>query len=95
MKYNRFIKNTSWLLVGNIFRMVFQFLINILIARYLGPEKQGILNYVATYTSFFISLVSLGINGVIVYELVNNKEDGKIVGTSIVLRAITAVISMF
>ena len=94
MLKNKFFRNVSWLLIGNVFRMLFQFVVNIIIARYLGPEKQGIINYVATYSSFFISLVSLGINGVIIHELVNHKEEGEILGTAILLRVITAVISM-
>ena len=75
--------------------MIFRFAISILIARYLGPEKQGTINYVAAYTSFFISIVNLGIDGVIIHELVNRKEDGKILGSVIILRLITAVICMF
>lgn len=89
----RFLKNTSWLLAGNLFRMVFQFVVNILIARYLGPELQGTVNYVATYTAFFTSLVSLGLNGVIIHELVNHEDKSEILGTSIMLRGIIGFLS--
>ena len=95
MGNNKFIKNTGWLLDGNLMRMIFQFVINIFIARYLGPEKQGILNYVATYTSLFTLLVSMGINGVIIHEFVNHeKDENKIIGTAITLRLIIAAVSV-
>ena len=90
---NRILKNTSWLLVGNMLRMVFQFVVNILIARYLGPELQGTVNFVSTYTAFFLSLVSLGIDGVIIHELVNHNNDGEILGTAITLRGIVGIFS--
>lgn len=95
MSNGKFVRNTSWLLFGNLMRMIFQFVINLFIARYLGPENQGIINYVATYTSLFTLLVSIGINGVIIHEFVNHEEDeNKIIGTAIVLRLIVSVISM-
>ena len=89
-----FLANTSWLLIGNVLRMVFQFAVNILIARYLGPERQGVINYVATYTAFFSSLVGLGLNGVIIYELVNSGETGKVLGSATGLRMIVSFISI-
>lgn len=90
----RILKNTSWLLVGNLFRMLFQFAVSVVIARYLGPEQQGKINYVAAYTAFFSTIVGLGINGVIIHELVNHREQGRIVGTAMCLRFIAGLISL-
>lgn len=96
MLKNRFVKNTSWLLIGQVFRMSISFIINILIARYLGPENNGIINYVSSYMAFFTSMVGLGLNGVIVYEFVNRRErEGEILGTAIVLRLLAGIISLF
>lgn len=96
MLKNRFIKNTSWLIIGQVVRMALSFIVNILIARYLGPEKNGIINYVSSYMAFFTSMVGLGLNGVIVYEFVNNREkEGEILGTAIFLRFLAGIISLF
>ena len=89
----RFWKNTGWLIVGSVFKFVFSLLINILWARYLGPADLGMINYVATYTAFFTALCGLGLNGVIVHELVNHKNNGEILGTAIGLRLIMGIIS--
>ena len=40
---NRFIKNTSWILVGQVIKMLLSFLINVLTARDLGPDNNGII----------------------------------------------------
>lgn len=93
---NRFFKNASWLLFGRVFQMMIQFIIGIITARYLGPSNYGIVSYVASYITFFASVVSFGLNGVLINELVQNKDDeGDIVGTAILLRFIVGVLSSF
>ncbi|MGN0802213.1 MAG: flippase [Candidatus Faecivicinus sp.] len=94
IKGKRIVGNTLWLLVGSVFRLIFHFAINILIARYLGPAGVGSVNYIASYTAFFTSICGLGLNGVIIHELVNHPdEDGEIVGTAIALRFVVGIVS--
>jgi O-antigen/teichoic acid export membrane protein len=70
-------------------------MMSILTMRYLGPTNYGLINYVSAYITFFTSIIGLGINGVIIYELVNHKdENGSILGTTILFRLIVGVISM-
>ncbi len=91
---NRFIKNTSWLLFGQILKLILTFFIGVLTARYLGPANNGIINYVHSYISFFTSIVGLGLNSVIIYEFVNNREEeGKILGTAMILRFLAGIVS--
>lgn len=91
---NRFLKNTSWILAGQIIKLILSFVIGILTVRFLGPSNYGVLNYVKSYVTFFTAVIGLGLNGVIIYEFVNNKDqDGKILGTAITLRFILGVIS--
>lgn len=76
--------------------MIIQFIIGIITARYLGPSKYGVISYVASYIAFFTSVVSLGLNGVLINELVrNNDDDGDIVGTAILLRFFVGILSAF
>lgn len=92
---SRFLKNTSWILVGQIIKMLISFFVGILTVRYLGPGNFGILNYVTSYVTFFTAIVGLGLNGVIIYEFVNHREqDGRILGTAIILRFIVGIVSM-
>ena len=94
MKNSSFLKNTSWILVGQVIKLVISFFVGILTVRYLGPDNYGIINYVRSYVAFFTAIVGLGLNGVIIYEFVNNKDkDGEILGTAILLRFIVGLIS--
>lgn len=91
---NKFLTNTSWLLVGQVVRMVISVVIGMLTARYLGPSNYGTINYVNSYIIFFTSLVGLGLNSVIIYEFVNHKEEeGKILGTAIFMRLVVGILS--
>lgn len=86
--------NASWLIAGKVFQMILSFLISIFTARYLGPSNYGIINYATAYVAFFTSLCTLGINSVIVKDFVNNPEDqGQTIGTTVVLRAISSILS--
>ena len=89
-------KNASWLIGGHIAQMVISFIVGILTARYLGPARYGLISYGTAYTAFFSSLCTLGINSVIVKELVNNREkEGEVMGTAITLRALASLFSCF
>lgn len=93
---NRFVKNTGWILAGRIVQMVLSLVVNMLVARYLGPERHGIINYVYSFILFFTTFCTLGLNHVIIKELVSNKdEDGKILGSALYMRLISSIISMF
>ncbi len=67
---NRFLNNTSWIVGGKIIQMLISLIITSITARYLGPSNYGIINYTNAYVSFLVSLCSLGLNGIIVKELV-------------------------
>lgn len=93
---NRFIQNTGWLIGGQIAQMVISLFVGMITARYLGPSNYGILNYTASFTAFFTPLCTLGFNGIIVKELVSSKEEqGEIVGTCMVFRLISSMVSVF
>ena len=90
---SKFFKNTTWLLAGQIFRLIVSFFISTISTRYLGPSNYGIINYISSYIAFFTSIIGLGINAVIIKELVNNREEnGTILGTAIVFRLITSIV---
>lgn len=92
---NKFIKNASWLVFAQIYQMIIQLIVGVISARYLGPTNYGTLNYAAAYISFFTILCSLGLEGVVVREIVKNREqEGVILGTSIVYRLIASILSM-
>lgn len=88
-------RNASWIIAGRIYHMLLAFFVGLLTARYLGPGNFGLINYAATYTSFFASLCTLGINAVIVKNFVDHpEEEGETIGSAIVLRTLSSVLSV-
>lgn len=91
---NKIFSNASWLILGKIFQMLLNLIVGILTARYLGPSNYGLINYANSYIAFFASICNLGINSIIVKEFIDNrKENGEILGTSIVLKIISSFLS--
>ena len=84
---NRIVKNAGWLIGGKIAQMILNLVVGLLTARHLGPSNYGIINYANAYIAFFSSLCTLGINNILVKELIDNpKREGEILGSSILLR---------
>ena len=91
---NKELNNASWLIAGKVIQMVLSLLIGLWTARYLGPEGYGTINYANSFVAFLMAFCTLGINSVIVKEFTDRPEDaGEILGTSIVLRAISSFFS--
>ena len=96
MKKGASLRNTSWLLAGGIARMLIQFIVGAISARYLGPSNYGILNYAAAYINLFSIICEFGLTITIVSELVKHRDiEGVYVGTAISMRLLASVISTF
>lgn len=94
MLTNRIFRNAGYLVGGRIIQMIFGAVISFMTARYLGPANYGLLSYAGAFTAFFSSVCTLGINSVLVKELVDHpEEEGLVIGTSLGLRAIASILS--
>lgn len=91
----KFAINASWLAIGRIFQVGITFITTMLIARYLGPEKYGIITYTYSYVVIFSSFATLGLNDIVVKELLdkNNKKE-EVLGTMIVLKTISSILTI-
>lgn len=88
--------NASWIMFGRIFQLGLTFITTMLVTRYLGPTEYGKLNYVYSYIQFFIPLCAMGMNDIVVKQLVDNRDkNDEILGSIIVIRVIASVVSMF
>ncbi|HEB75052.1 MAG TPA: flippase [Nitrospirae bacterium] len=86
------ISNTGWLFADRIFRMVVSLFVGMWVARYLGPEQYGILNYAIAFVSLFSVFSSLGLDKIVVRELVRHPErQDEILGSTFVLKLIGGV----
>lgn len=92
---NRFLNNASWIVGGKIAQMCISLVISMITARYLGPSNYGLIGYVASYVSFFYTICTLGLNGIIVREFVTNKDrQGEYVGTAIGMRTVFSLVAI-
>jgi O-antigen/teichoic acid export membrane protein len=91
----RAINNSFWLFLDQSFRMLAGLLVGVWTARYLGPERYGWLNYALAIVGVVTSATSLGINSVVVRELVNRPQETlPLMGTALRLRTIGASVGV-
>ena len=84
MESRRIIKNASWIIACKIVQALLSIVVTMLTARFLGPSGYGLINYAASIVAFVAPIMYLGLNSVIVQELVSNPEDeGKALGSAI------------
>jgi O-antigen/teichoic acid export membrane protein len=72
--FRKYFANTSWLLGERVLRMAVSLFVGIYVARYLGPERFGLLSYTLSFVLLFSSLASFGLDDILVRELVQRPE---------------------
>lgn len=72
--FRKYFVNTSWLLGERVLRMGVSLFVGIYVARYLGPERFGLLSYSLSFVMLFSSLASFGLDDILVRELVKHPE---------------------
>lgn len=83
----KYAKNTSWLMGEKILRMFMGLFVGIWVARYLGPEQFGLLSYAQSFVFLFTAIATLGLDSIVVRELVRNGSQRDILlGTSFALK---------
>ena len=91
----KYLKNTSWMMAEQLLRIIAGLFVGIWVARYLGPEQFGIFSYAIAFTAIFAGIAKLGLDGVVVRELVNHPDKGDAyLGTAFWLKIVGAVIVM-
>lgn len=91
----KYFRNTSWLIVERIFRLIISLFIGVWVARYLGPEKFGLISYSQSFVAIFASFASLGINTILIREFVNEKYNStELFGTSLIIKLFGATASI-
>jgi O-antigen/teichoic acid export membrane protein len=76
-----------------ILRMGVGLLVGIWVARYLGPERFGLLSYAQSLVGLFAAIAGLGLNGILVRELVKSPDKQTVLlGTAFRLKLIGALL---
>jgi O-antigen/teichoic acid export membrane protein len=83
----KIISNTGWLFADKIIRMGAGLIVGVWVARYLGPLQFGLLNFASAFVTLFSAISLLGLEAIIVRELVRNPSGTTdILGTTCFLR---------
>ncbi len=93
-RLRKIIGNISWLFADRILRLGVGVVVVALIARYLGPEQFGLLNYAIALVALFRIFATLGLDRIVIRELVHTpacKEE--IVGTAFILKLLGGILA--
>lgn len=93
--FRRYFANTSWMFGEQMLRIVSGLLVGIWVARYLGPEQFGLFSYALAFVSIFSGLAKLGLDGIVVRDLVNHPHQRDVyLGTAFWLKFVGAFIML-
>jgi PST family polysaccharide transporter len=86
--------NSTWLFLDKVVRMGVGLIVGVWVARYLGPGRFGLLNYAVAFSGVFGALATLGLDGIVVRELVKFPERrDEILGSAFVLKLAGATLA--
>ena len=74
---NKLTWNIIWLIFDKLITLLGGFLITVLTARYLGPEKIGIINYFLAILAFIVPITQFGGDILIFLKSAKNEQSGK------------------
>jgi O-antigen/teichoic acid export membrane protein len=78
-----------------ILRIFAGLFVGIYVARYLGPEQFGVYSYAAAFVALFGTIARLGLDGIVVRDLVNHPEKRDVyLGTAFWLKLIGAFLTL-
>ncbi|QPH38160.1 flippase [Pedobacter endophyticus] len=84
--FNKYLKNTGWLMFGKVLSLI----VGLFIARYLGPDLFGDLNFGLSLVAILAAVGSLGLDTFIIREIIKEPaRKAEILGTSLWLRLVT------
>lgn len=87
VRFEKYFKNTSWILGEKIIGMAVNFGIAILVARYFGPELFGVWSYALSLVGLFAIAGHMGLSGLAVRELVSDADNvHETLGTVFILK---------
>jgi len=88
------LSNIGWLGSDRIIRMFGAVLVGTLVARYLGPDQFGLLNYGLAIYGLFNIISNLGLDSLVVRDIaLDSTQEPRILGTAFVLKGLASVVT--
>lgn len=75
----KYLSNTMWLLGERTLRIIETLVVGIWLARYLGPEDFGLFSYAQAFVFLFTVFAALGLDTIVVRELIKHKKNRDII----------------
>ena len=95
LRRSKNVENSFWIIAEQVFQMLVWLVVGVLSARYLGPQNYGTLNYTASFVTFFNSIATLGMEGVVIKKMIDAPDrEGAYLGGCIVLRLGASLLSI-
>ncbi|MEM5807336.1 MAG: oligosaccharide flippase family protein [Candidatus Aenigmatarchaeota archaeon] len=69
----RYFANTSWFFAEKVLRMIVGLFVGVWVLRFLGTKKFGLLGYAKSFVGLFSAIATLGLDGIVVRELVKDE----------------------
>lgn len=89
-------QNLFWAVLGKIVNLLGGLLVGIIVARYLGPEQYGLMNYVISYIFLFQTFALFGLDSIEIREEARGeKQYQTIIGTAFCLKLTFGAVLIF
>lgn len=91
----KIVLNLFWSVLGKVVTLLGGLFVGIIIARYLGPEQYGLMNYVISYVTLFQIVAWFGMDNIEIREESKGNVPVEVVmGTAFGLKVLFAIISL-
>lgn len=88
-------RNVVWAVTGKVVTLLSTLFVGILVARYLGPEQYGLMNYVISLVALFGVFSTFGMNEITIRELARKDLPREVIlGTAFRLRLALAAVTV-
>lgn len=87
--FKKYFANTSWLFSAKVLKLLISFFVNIYVIRYLGPEEFGLLSYAISFVGLFAAFSTLGLDNILIRELVREPENkDSLLGSALLMKLV-------
>ena len=88
--------NSMWQIGEKIITMIFSVFVTSIVARYLGTEDYGFVNYIISIVMLFTTFSTLGMEKITIKDIIEREEsEERILGTSFYIRLIGGIVLIF
>ena len=90
----KIITNVFWAITGKVVTLLSTLIVGIFVARYLGPDQYGLMNYVVSLVALFTVFATFGTTEIIIRELAKkNISKDVILGSAFRVRIYLSIVS--